>query len=285
MDSQPSYGGRFLPNPDEPVYDQGLAFDLETMIHRRRALQLLGAATVGGLILASPMRMLAQSPSASPGMVTPEACLRIAEETAGPFPGDGSNGPDALSQSGVVRSDIRPSIPPATGTAVGVPLTIRLLLQGADAGCAPLAGAAVYAWHCDRVGRYSMYSSGVTDQSFLRGVQAAGEDGLVVFESIFPGCYPGRWPHVHFEVFPSLESAADEGNRIATSQLAFPEDACVAAYAAPGYEDSARSLSGVTLASDGVFGDDGGTSQLGTMDGDVERGFGVTLAVPVQTAA
>ena len=31
---------------------------------------------------------------------------KIPEETAGPFPGDGSNGPNALRTSGVVRSDI-----------------------------------------------------------------------------------------------------------------------------------------------------------------------------------
>jgi protocatechuate 3,4-dioxygenase beta subunit len=212
---------------------------------------------------------------------SPEACLVIEQETAGPFPGDGTNGPDVLSQAGVVRSDIRTSIPPATGTAEGVPLTIRLQLQDAGNGCAPLAGGAAYAWHCDAVGRYSMYSSGVTDQSWLRGVQGSGDDGVITFQSIFPGCYPGRWPHVHFEVYPSLAAATDEDNKIATSQLAFPEDACVAAYATAGYEDSARNLGGVSLLSDGVFGNDGGVHQLGTMEGDAANGFAVTLAVPV----
>jgi len=70
----------------------------------------------------------------------------IPEETAGPFPGDGSNGPDVLSQTGVVRKDIRSSFGSSSGVAAGVPLSIRLALEdGAD--CAPLAGAAVYVWH------------------------------------------------------------------------------------------------------------------------------------------
>ena len=30
----------------------------------------------------------------------------IPEETAGPYPGDGSNGPDVLAEDGIVRQDI-----------------------------------------------------------------------------------------------------------------------------------------------------------------------------------
>ena len=54
------------------------------------------------------------------------SCEVIPEETAGPFPGDGSNGPDVLSQSGVVRKDIRSSFGSSTTVAEGVPLTIQL---------------------------------------------------------------------------------------------------------------------------------------------------------------
>ena len=141
-----------------------------------------------------------------------------------------------LSQSGVVRSDIRTSFGELSGTAEGVPLTIKLAVQDASNGCAPLAGAAVYVWHCDRAGGYSLYSQGVTDQNYLRGVQAAGSDGIVTFQSIFPACYSGRWPHIHFEVYPSLDVANDEANKIATSQVALPADACNAVYATTGYE-------------------------------------------------
>ncbi len=35
------------------------------------------------------------------------ACTSIPNETAGPYPGDGTNGPNVLGLTGVVRSDIR----------------------------------------------------------------------------------------------------------------------------------------------------------------------------------
>ncbi len=127
-----------------------------------------------------------------------------------------------LTESGVVRQDIRSSIGGASGVAEGVDLTIRLRVVDAGNDCAPLAGAAVYLWHCDREGRYSMYSEGAEDENYLRGVQAAGSDGLVSFTSIFPACYPGRWPHIHFEVYPSVEAATDAGNIIATPQMPCP---------------------------------------------------------------
>src|SRR5262245_39216261 len=103
---------------------------------------------------------------------TPSSCGRIPEETQGPYPGDGSNGPNVLSASGVVRSDIRTSFAGLSGSADGVPLTILLNIVSAST-CAPLAGRAVYLWHCDRLGRYSLYSQGVTNQNFLRGTQEA----------------------------------------------------------------------------------------------------------------
>ena len=96
------------------------------------------------------------------------ACSKIPEETAGPFPGDGSNGADVLNQTGVVRQDIRSSFAGLTGTATGVPLVIQLTLVSAST-CTPLANRAVYLWHCDALGRYSLYTSGVTNQNFLRG--------------------------------------------------------------------------------------------------------------------
>lgn len=147
-----------------------------------------------------------------------------------------------------------------------------------------MAGAAVYAWHCDQAGRYSMYSSGVENENYLRGVQSAGADGIVTFQSIFPACYSGRWPHVHFEVYPSLDAATDVANKIATSQIALPEDTCNLVYATSGYEQSAQNMRGVSLSSDGVFGEDNGERQIGTMTGSVSAGFTVDLAVPVQSA-
>ncbi len=211
-------------------------------------------------------------------------CAVIPEETAGPFPGDGSNGPDVLSQSGVVRADIRSSFGAYSGTAAGVPLTIKLAIQDLANGCAPLAKAAVYVWHCDRDGNYSLYSQAAASQNYLRGVQEAGTDGIATFQSIFPACYSGRWPHIHFEVYPNLAAATDDANKIATSQIALPKDTCDAVYATDGYGQSVRNLQQVSLTSDMVFGDDGGVHEIGTVSGSVSSGYTVTLAVPVKTA-
>jgi len=126
------------------------------------------------------------SGTASDGAVAGDDCATIPEETEGPYPADGSNGPDVLSQSGIVRKDIRSSFGELSGIAEGVPLTIRLTIENTSDGCAPLAGGAVYLWHCSREGNYSLYT--VTDQNYLRGVQEADGDGVVTFTSIFPGC-------------------------------------------------------------------------------------------------
>src|SRR5438128_373164 len=100
------------------------------------------------------------------------SCARIPEETAGPYPGDGSNGANALALSGIVRSDIRSSIAGATGVADGVPLTVELTLVNSGSSCTALTGYAIYLWHCNRSGLYSLYSAGITGENYLRGVQA-----------------------------------------------------------------------------------------------------------------
>ena len=134
---------------------------------------------------------------------------------------------------------------------------------------------------CDRAGNYSLYSQDAAEQNYLRGVQVADANGRVSFTSIFPACYAGRWPHIHFEVFPSLALATDEANRIATSQIALPKEACDLVYATDGYSQSIQNLSQVTLASDNVFRDDGAAQQLGTVTGDVAGGLTVTATIPV----
>ncbi|MGI8807461.1 MAG: hypothetical protein ACR2KK_06410 [Acidimicrobiales bacterium] len=59
-----------------------------------------------------------------------------------PFPGDGSNGPNMLTQSGIVRSDITSSFGSSTTNAGGVPLTINLVILDQSGGCKPMSGSA-----------------------------------------------------------------------------------------------------------------------------------------------
>ena len=285
-----SYEGRRLPRPEEEVVDQGLGFDIGTLMNRRKVLTVFGlGASAFGLAAcgagaggsgASASSSASTSPSPS---ATALAVDEIPDETAGPYPGDGSNGPDVLEQSGIVRSDLRSSFGDAGGTAEGVPLTLELAIADLANGGVPFAGVAVYVWHCDREGRYSMYSEGVTEENYLRGVQIADDDGKVRFTSIFPACYTGRWPHIHFEVYPDQASITDSTTAIATSQVALPKNACDAVYATTGYESSVSNLAQLTLASDNVFGDDGGASQLGAVTGSVSAGYTVTLTAGVDT--
>jgi protocatechuate 3,4-dioxygenase beta subunit len=278
----PTYQGRPLADPAEPIFDQGLAFDVETLVGRRQVLKLLGLTGAAvGIAACAPGPAASSAASAAAGSSTAAVCALIPEETAGPYPGDGSNGPNILAESGVVRSDIRPSFGTSTTVAEGVPLDIRLEIVDLADGCVPYAGAAVYAWHCDRDGGYSMYSQGLENENYLRGVQETDADGAATFQSIFPGCYSGRWPHVHFEVYPSLDLATDSANKIATSQIALPEDICNEVYATAGYEQSLGNMSRVSLEGDNVFREDGGVHQLGTISGSVTDGLTVTLVVPV----
>lgn len=279
-----SYEGRPLPRPRDEVVDQGLGFDLGTLRSRRGALRFLGlGAAAAGLAACSTGTGGSPSTSTSSSSSSSGASDEIPDETAGPYPGDGSNGPDVLNESGIVRSDIRSSFGDFAGIAEGVPMTLELTIADLANGGSAFAGVAVYVWHCTREGGYSLYSEEVADQNFLRGVQIADASGKVSFTSVFPACYDGRWPHIHFEVHPDEASITDAANAIATSQVALPKDVCETVYAEAGYEDSVSNLSRVSLASDNVFGDDGGALQLGTVTGDVATGYRVALGVGVDT--
>jgi len=94
----------------------------------------------------------------------------------------------------------------------------------------------------------------------------------VKFDTIFPACYSGRWPHIHFEVYPSLAKATSSAKKIATSQMALPEATSKAVYATAGYEQSVRNLSRVNSDTDTVF-SDGYDLQLPTVSGDASSGY------------
>lgn len=267
-------------------HDRGLQFDLSTLYQRRQMLGLFGAAgiAVGLAACTSSDGPTTGAPTttatATAGAPAADCSTKIPQETAGPFPGDGSNGPNVLTQSGIVRSDIRSSFGSSSTVANGIPLTFTLSILDMANGCKPYSGAAVYVWHCDAAGNYSLYSPAAVNENYLRGVQAADASGKVSFQSIFPACYASRWPHIHFEVYANLSDATSAGKKIATSQLAFPKDVCDAAFATSGYEQSVRNLSRLSLDTDSVF-RDGYQKQLATVGGSPSSGYTATLGVPV----
>ena len=104
--------------------------------------------------------------------------------------------------------------------------------------------------------------------------------GQVTFTTIFPACYSGRWPHIHFEVYPSLAKATNSANKIATSQIALPEDASNAVYATSGYEQSVQNMNQVSLDSDNVF-SDGYDLQLPQVTGSPTEGYTMNFTCAV----
>jgi len=292
-----------------PDHAHSLADDLkvmETLMARRRALKwFAGAGTAalvagcGGSDTASGSVAVVSGSTATPtpsATATPTptasgtsaACIADPAETAGPYPGDGTNTASGgtsniLTVSGIVRSDIRPSFLSTTTVATGVLLKITLTLVDVNATCAPLAGYAVYLWHCDRQGLYSLYTAPA--ESYLRGVQVTDANGQVSFTTIFPGCYDGRWPHMHFEVFSSLSNALGGRYAVLTSQLAMPSAACSAVYAdATTYPSSAAKFARISLSSDGIFGDNSAAQvaqQTPVFSGNVTAGYDATALIGI----
>ncbi|MHA6722429.1 dioxygenase family protein [Sphingomonas sp. RS2018] len=303
-----------LHHHDVEDHDLGLAHDLTvigSLASRRGALRMFagvgtaalvgacgtGSSSAGGTVSVTPTPTATTTPTPSPtatGTPTPtptssaSVCVADPTETNGPYPADGTNtssGPtsNVLTASGVIRSDIRSSfISGQTAVAAGVPLTLTLKVVNVNASCAGLAGFLVYIWHCDATGRYSLYD--VPTASWLRGALVTDANGTVTFTTIFPGCYAGRFPHIHLEVFSSTAVATSGRFASLVGQLAMPAAACSAVYsgASSTYTSSATNYARVTTGSDNVFGDNT-TAQLAQqtpmLTGSVAAGYTGSVVV------
>jgi protocatechuate 3,4-dioxygenase beta subunit len=221
-----------------------------------------GSATTTSSSSTSSSSTSSSSTSSTSGGTSSSTCIADPTETNGPYPADGTNTAsgatsNVLTTSGIVRSDIRSSFIGSTTTATGVALELTLQLVDVNNGCAAISGAAVYVWHCDAYGRYSLYSSGVTTESYLRGVQVTDAEGKVTFTTIYPACYSGRWPHIHFAVFTGGLTSASTGRTASLiSQLAMPAATNTAVFTGDAtYTASIANYNAISLSSDNVFGD------------------------------
>jgi protocatechuate 3,4-dioxygenase beta subunit len=260
-------------------FDGNLRTDVATLMSRRRLLGI-GAA---GLALTGcdnlPFIGSAEADktaSAADGSV----CIKLPQETNGPFPADGTNARagvtvNVLDQMGVIRPDMRASFGAYSDVADGVPLTLSVRLVNVNGACTPLANHIVYFWQCDAAGQYSLYER--TDSNRLRGAALTDASGMARMLTIVPGCYRGRWPHIHFEVFASPEKAASGADSILTSQFAFSKSDCDAVYAAhSAYGASPPNFAELSLESDMVFRDSTPEqikAQMLTLNGDTTKGY------------
>lgn len=289
-------------------HDRGLAFDLETArkLSRRRALGLFGLAGSSAVLTACGGDQIATATSTATATPTPTAtatptptptatatatsCTSYASETNGPYPADGTNTSsgatsNVLTLASFQRQDIRTSVLGGGATAAGVQLDLTLTLADVNNSCAALAGYAVYLWHCDASGQYSLYD--IPAQDYLRGVQVSDANGQVRFTTIVPGCYAGRFPHIHFEVFTSLANATRGSFARLISQFALPTAACEAVYADTSvYGNSLTRFRATSITSDGIFGDNTAaqrTAMTLAMAGSSSAGYTGTATVGIAT--
>ena len=171
-------------------------------LNRRDAFKLVAVTAAGGTLMsrtAFAAETAATEASLMPGA---DVCVITPEVTEGPYYFDPA----------LERVDI-------TEGHQGVATTVKL--QVVDATCRPIEGARVDIWHCNAAGVYSGYANqtdgaDATGQTFLRGTLFAGVDGIVEFQTIYPGWYAGRTTHIHFKVF--LDTT-----QVLTGQIFFPD--------------------------------------------------------------
>jgi len=82
----------------------------------------------------------------------------------------------------------KPDAPERARTGTG--LVVAGAVRSAK-GCAPLPGARVEWWSADERGEY---------RDDLRATQHADAQGRFTYETVSPGRYPGRPPHLHVKI-------------------------------------------------------------------------------------
>lgn len=192
------------------------------------------------------------------------SCAVVASTTEGP----------CTTESNLVREDV------SEGWA-GLP--VRLALKVVDGACAPVAGADVKIWHTNHEGIYSgkTPNPGMCNDNnesyiatdFMRGVQTTDANGVVAFDTCFPGWYRGRAIHIHVQV-------TQGGTTYRVSQLFFPEDITRAIFTShPDYASYGQP--DTTFANDNVLGPIAGAARTALVLDVARMSDGAMLASKV----
>jgi protocatechuate 3,4-dioxygenase beta subunit len=216
------------------------------LLRRREALIAaggLGAAAVGARALLGSSDAIAAD------------CLLQREVTEGPYYLD----------LDLVRRNIKED-------RKGIPLTLRFRVLNANT-CRVIRGAAVEIWHADGSGAYSGVSG--DSHTYLRGIQRTNAKGWVRFETIYPGWYRGRTPHIHMKVFVS-------GQEVHTGQVFMKDSVSARVYSRGIY--ASRGQAETTNSEDNIYSEAGRRALLALrLKGDrVVDGYTGTLNIGVE---
>jgi protocatechuate 3,4-dioxygenase beta subunit len=192
-----------------------------TILSRREALRMgMGVALSGALAVNA--NAVFQSAVHKEVQLTATPAL-----TEGPFFVD-----EKLTRSNLIGDSKRLSV------VNGIPLSLTIRLYHlVDGRYLPCQGAVVDLWHADAAGVYSDESNPMNHedtggQKWLRGNQISDGSGVTSFQTIVPGWYPGRTPHIHFKI----RTGAPEGPiKDFTSQLFFDDAVTDKLFAHPPY--------------------------------------------------
>ena len=153
-------------------------------------------------------------------------------------------GPCYAAAAALTRRDI-------TAGATGLPVRLGFRIIYADT-CQPVVGATVDVWHTNASGIYSALTAqvcttgaNVANETWCRGVQSTDGDGIVYFDTVYPGWYSSRTTHIHMTVRVN-------GTEFVTSQFPFPDRVSDFVYRKHSLYNT-RSLRTTNNTNDGVF--------------------------------
>jgi protocatechuate 3,4-dioxygenase beta subunit len=198
-------------------------------ISRRQALVAAGAVAAGAGVVGSRFLGTAN------GATSSSSCVLSPDMTEGPYYLD----------ENLIRRDI-------TEGKDGLALQLRLTVEDAST-CKPIRRATVEVWHADATGNYSGFDGAATQTTYLRGGQRTDRNGLAIIETIYPGWYQGRTPHIHLKVHVG-------GNVVHTGQLFFKTATSEGVYETGAY--ASHGEPDTTNATDNIYASGGSRSLL-----------------------